>query len=269
MPFSFICNECGAEVHCTTIFSPMSFSLGDNIVFTNIQEAYLKDNPDERVLFLTPPEGFEIENIVKRENPAKIFWADLTSSAMPESLKTDPRLIPYSVIQESNHLSEHRKIYPRIDNRGTVPEYLPETYIVLHARNIAKLPWKNMHRGEFLAILEIIKDWSVVLVGNDEEYGFEGEYSNLIDLRKSLAFDDLCSVLQKAEVLIARDSGLAHLKGAVGGKVLAYGYKDDQWTPKQRANLIQSFGETAADFFLFYQNLKKWLAIFRNISLIN
>jgi len=264
----FYCNDCYAifanklyEVNipgAVTIFSPAS-ALGDRVIYTAIHDAYMVDNPDENVLWLEMPQAMDVAEIARQTNAKKIFWADVTNFApIPKNLD----IVQFSIIREARNLGKLRGIFPKVENRADLDFEVPKKSVMLHARHCAKLDWKNMHHGEFISILNLLKGFTVYIVGNDEKYGFEDEIKDpqIVDLRKKLTIDQICTLAENVDACLGVDSGIQHLAGAANGKVIAYKYKNEHWMPiVADPQMAQAFGDKAVDFYNFLVATKKTL----------
>lgn len=223
-----------------TWFSPMGSALGDTVIFKMVYREYVKDNPDEKIytMMICDPDKF-----VDDVKPDKFFWAS-TTNFMPPPQKGATY---YYLENEGKHYAA-KGIYPDLWF-NPLRSNIGGTYIAMHIRNVLKCPPKNAEPFIVNRIIELLhklheagKFDKVVLVGNDEPneciYIPDGYF---VDLRKRLSLEELGGVLQGAKLFIGRDSGVAHLAGAAGCPVTAWGYVDPRWYVNAPAERLACF----------------------------
>ena len=214
-----------------TLFSPMSSALGDIVVAQPVFKEYLKDNPDEEVVFLNMCDP---EQEMARYNPVKFWWSNVTNFIPPP----DHGIQRYYL---ENEASEYARagIYPALWFEPQPVSGLPERFMVFHIRNVRKAPFKNAEPMIVFKITMLLERWilagkfdAVVLVGNDQPTELEDLPPGFIDLRNKLKVEEIAWICKHSRGFIGKDSGVAHLAAAAGAKVAAWGYRDIRWTPK-------------------------------------
>jgi hypothetical protein len=260
------------------------------------------------LLMDSPHEAYIFQSIYEKEKPDKIFWADLTNmknapifikltgdkyqDAMTKEwadnivkhnpmenivlLKRNqkiPKVIKYSVVNEAVKIAQKGFYWTWPEDYKHKPNIeIPPNFILLHLRNIRKADFKNEKYWEAYHIVEKLQrlqnDIKVLLIGNDAPYGFEPEFKNLIDLRNQLTLHEIAWLSDKAICLLAKDSGMPHLVGVSGGKVIAYGYQQKEWMPlmEQKEKRICFMNERQG-FVKFSKEIDKLVAQLNNQAL--
>jgi hypothetical protein len=209
----------------TTVFGSMGDALGDRVVQKAVLDYYKKDNPDERVLvgdkYLDMPHN-------------KLFWARDIQSRDNKTLAMPPDAIWFRVNNEANLLVK-QGVYASWDNFIKPNISLPGVFAVVHFRNASKGKCKNVHLSKKIRILQELKDYAVVVVGNDEREPGEPLTENIVDLRYKLNLDEIAWLCKNCLIFVGPDSGVAHVAAAAGcDNMVCFGYGAMNWTPKTK-----------------------------------
>lgn len=221
----------------TTLFSPMSSGLGDIVFSQVVRQQYAEDNPDEDIVWLGMCEPEEAKAQYK---PTKFFWCNVTNFIEHPS----SGVIDFALETEATEYAK-RDIYPRLWFEPVPVEGLPNKYIVFHVRNVKKAEFKNAEPMIVYRLTMAMDDMlqsgqidGVVIVGNDQPLELEQLTPGFIDLRKKLSIEQIGFVLQHARGMVGKDSGIAHLAAAADCPVVAWGYRDARWTPKNEPGMV-------------------------------
>ena len=227
-------NQRGADV----FFSPMSGGLGDRIVSSIIQKQYLRDNPDENVVF-----AGEFDHMFDlwygRKNYKKIFWANITNLG-----KVPDKAIWFSVTSEANAYAR-AGIYPEWTEFEKPNVELPETYCVMHQRYYSRVDEKNFEPHYAFAIERLLKELQMptVFVGQDEPLTGDA-HPLFIDMRRKLKLPEIAWVIRHAKFFIGKDSGIAHLAGACSDvPLVCFGYRSPPWIPKVHPGRLAAWSD--------------------------
>jgi hypothetical protein len=236
-----------------TVFYHIGEALGDVVVFDAIRRAYLQDNPGEEVVFM------QAESPIP-QNITKFFISDLR---VKSSLFTQaPHCYEYILINEVTILRQ-MGIFPKWDKIQKPDVELPETYIALQLRNVAKADFKNVTPAESMLLFEILNksEIPIVLIGNDEPIGIEQYAKNLLhDLRFKLSLDEIACVCRNSKFTVCKDSGIGHLAGAAGGNIVSWGFVNKKWMPYTE-NMGFYYMNTMQDFIGFVNCLRNNLGV--------
>jgi len=215
------------------LFSSVGESLGDRIVFEVVQRMYRLDNPDETVVCLNPDDDHG--QAFREVRPSKFFVGEFCRNDIPDDAG---RVIRFNIMNEVCWYAS-QGIYPRLAFRPARPNLaLPQRWIVLHLRNIEKVPERpdparNVSAGLAQSIVDTIAHTSglpILLVGNDDPLPVTGIH---FDLRHRLTLPEIAWIIQHAVMYVGRDSGLVHVAAAVNARIVSWGYRPaSKWLPK-------------------------------------
>lgn len=227
-----------------TLFSPMGNALGDGIMQEVVRRRYAADNPDEHIVNLglvTP------DDAIAQYRPTKFFWCDVTNFVLFPGVE---KTTWFSLCNEAEEYAR-QGYYPEL-MFDVKPVEVPESYVVLSARNVNKAPMKNAEpvilNKILISLYNEYKDLKVVVVGNDfkdETVYYDPEY--VIDMRFKLGLPEIAYVCQHSKLVIGKDSGILHLAAAAGANVVGWGYADLRWRPKappDRVKTIHKYDST-------------------------
>jgi len=230
----------------TTVFSSNGKAWGDEILFEVVKRMYLKDNPDENVIFLKPEDDHR--KAIRELKPKKFWFSEFYRGDRIDLTKYSGT-IHYNVMNEIYAFAK-RGIYPELTIIPEKPDVeLPDKYVAMHIRNIEKVPErpnpkKNMRPELARNIIYFlyIEICNVVLIGDDNPIDLEREWimnafgtsetSKLFDLRKKLTLPEIAWVLKNAVLYVGRDSGMVHFAAACGTPMVVWNFGSDRWFPK-------------------------------------
>ena len=228
----------------TTVFMPIGFALGDQIVNSVVLRYYQDQNPDENVVVINTV--MFPDEIKTTYHPDKFFWSDVAP------YKPAPtNAILYSVPNEANALKE-KGYYPELWFTPERPEVYNElqfkNYVVLHIRNVSKAAFKNEEPKRVNKIIEYLLNSEsvdcIVLVGNDnDDPRYATHHEKILDLRKKLKLEEIALIIQHSLLYVGKDSGIAHLAGCCNAPMVVYGYVTERWMPKVKHDRMQAFME--------------------------
>lgn len=222
----------------TTIFTAIGdnkcgVALGDATVFEVVKRKYLEDNPDENVIFLDPYTDHVAE--INRLKPAKVFLCEFYRN---DTYLFDRDAIRYRVMNEVKYFNKFG-IYPQLEYEPEKPEVeLPDRYVVMHVRNIEKVPERpnpkrnlDPETAEILTWLIWKHHLKIVIVGNDTVNDRLNEYEFVTDLRNKLTLPEIAWILKRGLLYVGRDSGLVHVAAACGIPIVAWNFNGKKWFP--------------------------------------
>jgi len=216
----------------TTFFSPGGRALGDNIMFQVIKDQYIKDNPDENVIFW---DGHIEPESVLLYRPTKVFWADVTNwVACPAGAHKYKMSVEACIYARAGIYPEWKSFDESVD--------LPDKYVVISQRNINKAEEKNMKSEDLQRIIKFLPAMSILIVGNDMLFNNVEYGPYCVDYLKKLTLNQIAWVMKNASMVIGVDNGLIHLAAAAGCKnIVSWWYVSDQWFPKTRPEYFDAF----------------------------
>ena len=239
-----------------TWFSSFGENLGHQIMGEVILRYYREQNPSEVIIILKKNETRDVSrNGILTNAINKLFWADVT----PTKPTKDIRLINYRFSREVAALAD-KGYYPQYHTKSKI-DYIDtsEKFYVLHLRNITTNTPKNVSQYDAEIILKLFDDENVYIVGNDLPfYDLEKPY-DFINLRGKLDLSQIAWLCGHDNCIatISKDSGIAHLAAAAGGRVVSYGYaSESQWVPSAPPGQVKAFGRTAGEFDKFINYIK-------------
>lgn len=210
-------------------------ALGDRTVFEVVKRNYIKDNPDETVIFLSPDDDHVAA--VSQYRPDKIF---LTEFYREDTVGFDTLSNCYR-INVLNDVCEYarRGDYPRLEYPLEWPDMpLPEQYVVLHIRRIEKAPTcphpqRNVPIELAKKIIDFVLKFSqIIIIGNDDIEDEFGKLHGVHDLRWKLTLPEIAGIMSRSLLYVGRDSGLIHVAAAAGAKVVGWNFNGTKWFPK-------------------------------------
>ena len=259
---NYVCMGCTSVIYTkdyppgkVTLFTPIGTkgvgtALGDQILTKLVFDQYVKDNPNEQVTFLTPEN--DTLKWIEELKPDKIFISEF-NSANKEEIEKLPGAIKYRMINEICNYARDG-VYPENPFKSKYVFHKDFDYAVLHVRDINKIPdhiqtvngpidiKKNMPKDEaYKLALELGRDRTVVIVGNDKRGDTIQELGNVIDLRYRLTLSQIAGVLKNCKLFVGRDSGLVHLAAACGANIIAYNFSGQKWFPKTDSSKYKAF----------------------------
>ncbi|MFH0736873.1 MAG: tetratricopeptide repeat protein [bacterium] len=232
-------------------YLPYIKNLGGNLIFESPQKLYnLFENKNIYFDFLTTPEktdSFTPDfNIPLTSIPALFYNKNII-------VKTE---FPYLTIK--NNINKYWDTFiEKTDKIKIGFLWKGNPYPPINQKRHAKLE-------DFYPLFDIPNTvWYSFLFEEDSELQ-NISYSNIIDLTKNINnFEDTAAILDKMDIVITIDSGLAHLAGALNKKTLLM----LPFVPDWRWNLNSEVTLLYPSFKLFRQNsTKKWASVIENIK---
>jgi len=213
-----------------TVFTIMGKALGDSVYSNFLKRMYLQFNPKETVYFLT--ERMTVEGIKQLLNPDKIFWSDVQDG---ESKGTPKGVYWFSL---TNEVKAYNKMgyYPELWFKPLDVKFKPKKRIILHPRNVDNdTSFKNMNFEVFKELLRYLKEYDIVLIGNDEKFKHENiGLTNIIDYRNKLSLSQIVDLINDSTLYLGVDSGLAHIAGCCNTKMIVWDFRNFNWFPITR-----------------------------------
>ena len=282
---TYTCKTCGAEVHqskqgdfskltdgrcgsCWTVISTREYQVnnpgdvtmfsacgsgfGDKILFEVVKRNYLKDNPDETVIFLKGSDNHK--RALWTHAPGKFFLNEFARDDLVEYRNT----IRYNMINEVCKYAEAGD-FPELTFRQK-PVDVPKPFVVVHFRNIDKAPEKNVTDQEAVDVIAQLTDRFCIQVGNDKNETAT-DPKLCLDLTGLLSLEEIHWLCANCELFIGKDSGMVHLAAASGAKIFAWGFNGRMWFPKtaqpftaltkQEGNITRYLNAALRGYFMF------------------
>ena len=258
----------------TLFFGMRTFALGDTIVRQVIENEYLKDNPDEEIIFMDSVDGAfsdikEFYQKLYKKKIGKIFWANRFAGEIDKPKGA----MWFSISSESDWFAKDGK-FTRVNFKEKVPEkYLRFTslhrYIIFHVRNLARKQGKGIHKNmtanECYIALKYLSMYQqkgiidyIFIIGNDSDSkGLDGKTINflvpnlnIIDLRNDLQLSEILYLMNRSFLFFGKDSGMVHLAAASKiPNILSYGFQSVNWYPKCELNRIVGSFHKVQDYW--------------------
>ena len=221
-----------------TVFTHIGNALGDNTVFEVVKRNYLKDNPNETVIFLMPEDNQR--KIIEMIKPDKIFISEFYTEDT-ECLQSLPQSTYINILNDVCAYAE-RGDFPRLEYEPVRPPvYIPEKFVALHIRNINKSgnpgeEKRNVDQGFLSKVIKVCEeaDLPIVILGNDRVNDVWGIYDQIYDYRNQLSLAEISCILKKSFVYLGRDSGLMHVAAACDCNIVSWNHAGSKWFPKCR-----------------------------------
>lgn len=234
-----------------TLFANTGDRLGHQVLTEVVLRYYKEQNPDEYVYYLTNQDTLGIEQNYNFPRAQKIFWAE-TSNIV--NAPKDERVHHYYLAREAAALAE-MGYYPKWHNfEMTDAADVSQPFILLHLRNVHNNPEKNVTEEEAAKVFDLLHDYNVYIVGNDQPF-YQLEMQHGIESLRGILTINQTAWLCRHEnciAMIGKDSGAAHLAAASGAKVISWGYQHHRhWTPKGEAGRCVSFVDVNDEFDKF------------------
>jgi len=213
-----------------TLFGPMGFALGDQVIQTVVKNRYEADNPDETVLFAESWQEFHIQRRLQKFD--KVFFSNVGGEKEIDGTW-------FSLCNEVAAFGR-QGYFPTLPFKAKPLIKDVESFsVAIHARNIDKAPEKNMLEDELDYILRLLLKLPFVdfiyLVGRDRKFLNEPHNAKIVDFRRVADLEQTADIIHKSNLFIGRDSGLAHVAGAVNTPVIAWNYAASNWFPSTKA----------------------------------
>jgi hypothetical protein len=220
----------------------------------------MKDNHDETVICCENWDDYK--RLLAADQADKYFLADVrpqTDEVLQPAEFRARYLHPergywFRLVNEANSLRDAGLYQPRVpaDIQGLPDGFWDavgpdRTLVLLHWRNIAKCPEKNVDAGMAMQMLAMLRsawetaEFTTVLIGNDWALipglvAFRHALRldpkmKIIDMRNQLSLGQIKRLLEFADMFVGKDSGMAHVAATLVPS-LVYGFSSMAWAPK-------------------------------------